>query len=144
MCFEVGSSLRPMQRAHVGPPILYATKSSQSLHRSHESAATPENSAALVLFRCDSRVYNGGELPVKMSAEPMNTAIALHDPRDIIPHLMKLPPKNVTQLLLDWNNGNSGAVDELMPIVYRELRRMAKAHLFRERPGHTLQATALI
>lgn len=51
---------------------------------------------------------------------------------------------NVTRLLLAWKNGDDAAVEALMPLVYAELRRIAAAHLRRERPDHTLQPTALI
>jgi RNA polymerase sigma factor (TIGR02999 family) len=54
------------------------------------------------------------------------------------------PPKDVTQLLIDWNNGNRQALDELLPLVYDELRRVAARYLQRERPGQTLQGTALV
>ena len=50
----------------------------------------------------------------------------------------------VTQLLLDWGNGDESALDKLMPLVYEELRRLARRHLNRERPGQTLQTTDLI
>jgi RNA polymerase sigma factor (TIGR02999 family) len=50
----------------------------------------------------------------------------------------------VTRLLLDWGNGNEAARDELMPLVYRELRQLAEKYLNRERVGHTLQPTALV
>jgi RNA polymerase sigma factor (TIGR02999 family) len=53
-------------------------------------------------------------------------------------------PQQVTQLLLDWSRGNKAALDQLMPIVYQELRQLAKSYLKRERPDHTLQPTALI
>ena len=53
-------------------------------------------------------------------------------------------PNEVTQLLVDWSNGDQAALDKLMPLVYDELHRMAKRHMGRERPGHTLQATALV
>lgn len=52
--------------------------------------------------------------------------------------------KDVTRMLVDWSNGNSAALDELLPAVYNELRRQAAAYLRRENPGHTLQATALV
>lgn len=54
------------------------------------------------------------------------------------------PPGSVTRLLVDWSKGDAEALDELMPIVYRELRRLAGSYLRRERPGHTLQPTALV
>ncbi len=50
----------------------------------------------------------------------------------------------VTQLLLDWNRGDAQARDRMLPLVYDELRRLARAFLARERPDHTLQATALV
>lgn len=50
----------------------------------------------------------------------------------------------VTQLLGRINHGNREAVDELMPLVYEELRRIATRHLSRERSNHTLQPTALV
>jgi RNA polymerase sigma factor (TIGR02999 family) len=53
-------------------------------------------------------------------------------------------PHSVTQLLLDWNRGDSEALDKLIPIVYAELHLRAARYLRRERPGHTLQTTALI
>src|SRR5437667_507696 len=51
---------------------------------------------------------------------------------------------DVTQLLKDWRNGDRSALDRLMPVVYDELRRIADRHLRRQRPGHTLQTTALV
>jgi RNA polymerase sigma factor (TIGR02999 family) len=54
------------------------------------------------------------------------------------------PPHEVTQLLMDWSEGNTAALKELMPLVYRELRRLARQYLKRERDGHTLQTTDLV
>ena len=51
---------------------------------------------------------------------------------------------DVTQLLIAWSDGDSQALEQLFPIVYRELRRLAKRYIAQERPGHTLQATALV
>jgi RNA polymerase sigma factor (TIGR02999 family) len=51
---------------------------------------------------------------------------------------------SVTQLLLNWGNGDRAALDALAPMVYDELRRLAHAYLRRERPDHTLQGTALV
>jgi hypothetical protein len=56
----------------------------------------------------------------------------------------KPDPHEVTQLLLAWSRGDKAALDRLMPLVYGELRRLAKYHMRRERAGHTLQTTALI
>ena len=53
-------------------------------------------------------------------------------------------PHEVTQLLLAWSEGDKAAMDQLIPLVYGELRRLAKQHMRRERAGHTLQTTALI
>jgi len=53
-------------------------------------------------------------------------------------------PDEVTQLLLSWNYGNEKALDELVPLVYSELRRLARLYMGRERPNHTLQTSALI
>ena len=50
----------------------------------------------------------------------------------------------VTRLLAEWAKGNSNALDELTPLVYRELRQLAAAYLRKERQGHTLQPTALV
>ena len=54
------------------------------------------------------------------------------------------PPTEITQLLLRWSRGDQSALELLMPIVYEELRKLANSYLRRERPGHTLQPTALI
>lgn len=51
---------------------------------------------------------------------------------------------NVTQLLKDWSDGKREALDELLPLVYDELRRLAHNYLRRERDEHTLQTTALV
>jgi len=51
---------------------------------------------------------------------------------------------NVTQLLANWSKGDQAALDQLMPLVYGELRRLASAYLRRERSNHTLQSTALV
>jgi RNA polymerase sigma-70 factor (ECF subfamily) len=53
-------------------------------------------------------------------------------------------PRKITQLLDAWGSGDKAALDALMPVVYDELRRQASRYLRRERPGHTLQTTALI
>ena len=50
----------------------------------------------------------------------------------------------VTQMLQQWSNGNKQALDELMPVVYEQLRRLASNCLRAERPDHTLRATALV
>jgi RNA polymerase sigma factor (TIGR02999 family) len=57
-----------------------------------------------------------------------------------------MPPdrQDVTMLLQQWRGGNQEALDQLVPIVYDELRRLAARCLQSERPGHTLRATALV
>ncbi len=50
----------------------------------------------------------------------------------------------VTQLLVAWQDGDKAALDQLMPLVYEELRRLARQYRRRERAGHTLQTTALV
>lgn len=50
----------------------------------------------------------------------------------------------VTQLLIGWREGDRHALDALTPLVYQELRCIARRHLQREKPGHTLQSTALV
>lgn len=51
---------------------------------------------------------------------------------------------DVTGLLLSWRQGDATALDRLVPLVYDELRRVARRRLQREQPGHALQATALV
>ena len=53
-------------------------------------------------------------------------------------------PRSITELLVDWSNGNRAALDELTPHVYRELHDLARIYLSRGRPNQTLQPTALI
>ena len=54
------------------------------------------------------------------------------------------PAHEISQLLAEWSGGNQAALDQLYPMVYEELRRMAHAYLRDERKNHTLQTTALI
>ena len=53
-------------------------------------------------------------------------------------------PIGVTQLLMKWSEGDQTALDQLIPLIYDELHRLAERHLRHERAGHTLQATALV
>ena len=58
---------------------------------------------------------------------------------------MTAPSQNeVTQLLLAWSDGDQTALEELTPLVYAELRRLAERYMRRERPGYPLQTTALV
>jgi len=54
------------------------------------------------------------------------------------------PPEKITDLLVDWSNGNQAALDALMPLVYEELRQMAHRYMSNERAGQILQTTALV
>jgi RNA polymerase sigma factor (TIGR02999 family) len=56
---------------------------------------------------------------------------------------MTAPPKDITELLLAWRRGNEDACEALAPLVYQELRRIARRHMRGEQPDHTLQTTAL-
>ena len=58
--------------------------------------------------------------------------------------LMTRPPHEVTELLVAWSEGDRAALDQLTPLVYEELHRLARNHMSRERQGHTLQTSALV
>jgi len=53
-------------------------------------------------------------------------------------------PQEITQLLVAWGDGDRAALDQLTPLVYEELRRLAHQYMSQERPGHTLQTSALV
>ena len=53
-------------------------------------------------------------------------------------------PKEVTELLQRWSSGDREALEELTPVIYGELHRIARSYMNRERDGHTLQTTALV
>jgi RNA polymerase sigma factor (TIGR02999 family) len=55
-----------------------------------------------------------------------------------------LPPQIITQLLVKWGDGDGAALDELMPVVYETLRKLAASYLRRERRNHSLQPEALV
>jgi RNA polymerase sigma-70 factor (ECF subfamily) len=55
-----------------------------------------------------------------------------------------MPGHDVTQLLARWKDGDEAALQQLVPIVYDELRRLARRQMAGEQPGHTLQPTALV
>ena len=57
---------------------------------------------------------------------------------------MAPPSRDVTALLKAWSQGDQSAFDELVPLVYDELRRQAERYMRRQPPGHTLRATALV
>jgi RNA polymerase sigma factor (TIGR02999 family) len=52
--------------------------------------------------------------------------------------------KEVSELLRHWGNGDRKALEEILPLVYAELRQLARYHLHQQRPNHTLQSTALV
>jgi RNA polymerase sigma-70 factor, ECF subfamily len=52
--------------------------------------------------------------------------------------------KQITELLVAWGNGDEAALEQLTPLVYNELHRLARRYMGRERPGHTLQTSALV
>jgi len=53
-------------------------------------------------------------------------------------------PNQITQLLVAWSNGDESARERLVPVVYDQLHHLARHYMRRERPGHTLQTTALV
>ena len=57
---------------------------------------------------------------------------------------MSSPPGDVTRLLVAWSKGDRDALEDLIPVVYGELRRIAGRYFRHERPGHTLQPTVLV
>ena len=57
---------------------------------------------------------------------------------------MQVAPEDVTRLLRQWSRGDAQALEQLVPVLYNELQRLAHYHMRRERKGHTLQTTALV
>ncbi len=57
---------------------------------------------------------------------------------------MAIENQNVTELLKKWSGGDAAALEELTPLIYAELHRIAKSYMRRERDGHTLQTSALV
>src|SRR5580658_2795896 len=60
------------------------------------------------------------------------------------PHSRPTAVSDISTLLRAWSGGDQGALEKLTPIVYDELHRLARRHMRRERPGHSLQTTALV
>jgi len=60
------------------------------------------------------------------------------------PHPAGAASAQITKLLIDWRGGDQSALEQLIPLVHEELRRLARRHMAHERVGHTLQATALV
>jgi RNA polymerase sigma factor (TIGR02999 family) len=74
----------------------------------------------------------------------IRSAVEESDAPKTVKRMAPKPPQQVTQLLIAWSNGDPAARDELMPLVYEELHRLAHRYMNRERPGHTLQTSALV
>jgi RNA polymerase sigma-70 factor (ECF subfamily) len=53
-------------------------------------------------------------------------------------------PSDITELLIAWSEGDKAALEQLMPLIERDLHRIARNYMSRENPGHTLQTTALV
>ena len=64
--------------------------------------------------------------------------------RDKFSEMNRAASQEITQLLLAWGSGDKAALDALMPMVYDELRRLARCYMRRQNAGHTLQTTALV
>ena len=79
-------------------------------------------------------------MPRKHSAE----MIAFSETHSSGGRRMESPAHQLTQLLQAWSEGDPRALDELMPVVYDDLHRLAQRYMADEWPGHTLQATALV
>lgn len=60
------------------------------------------------------------------------------------PDVGPTPSRQVSELLLHWGSGDRKALEAILPLVYNELRRLARANLRQQRPNHTLQTTALV
>lgn len=58
--------------------------------------------------------------------------------------MKKTSPQQITQLLIAWGNGDKAALEDLLPLVYDELHRLARQYMRHERPGNTLQTSALV
>src|SRR5215471_4690626 len=74
----------------------------------------------------------------------MSGAVAAVRAYNAADFFMTATPQTLTQLLSAWSEGDKAALEQLMPMVYQELHRLAARHLAHERPGHTLQTTALV
>src|SRR5258705_6012063 len=92
-------------------------------------------------------LYESSDLPnrsmLSVDSDFVYTAVA-HNLRRQARLLNEPGTENITQLLIDLTNGNRTAVDDLLPLIYGELRSLAANYLRRERPEHTLQPTALV
>ena len=89
-----------------------------------------------------SLLADGGEKGGRKLARPKNAKAGSRRGTRIT----RIPPRppDPTALLVAWGRGEASALDALLPLVHDELRRLARAHMRRERPGQTIQATALV
>src|SRR5687768_4197605 len=71
----------------------------------------------------------------------IRTRLAARGRRCIVRGMRDVPAPQITGLLVEWSNGNQAALDEMLPLIEGELRRLAHHYMRRERPGHTLQTT---
>lgn len=95
--------------------------------------ATREDGAELRLHPSGPRSTSEDEPGPESSAPPTRTI-----------SVMPVSQSEVTRLVLDWSAGNQGAFDRLVPLIYDDLRRIARNHLARNRRGETLNTTAVV
>src|SRR5579863_5221730 len=62
----------------------------------------------------------------------------------VVGYSMTPPEHEITRLLREWSSGEKTAFDRLLPLVYRELHKIARGYMIRQSPGHTLQTTAIV
>lgn len=87
----------------------------------------------------------GASLPSSIIAEKRQKRGQCYDlDNDLKGRMTKPPLDDLTELLGAWSAGDQGALNEMIPLVYDELHRLASRYLRRERPNHTLQTTALV
>jgi RNA polymerase sigma factor (TIGR02999 family) len=87
---------------------------------------------------------SGGKNGHSRKNSPLREADAVGSRTFRKPRVRTTSPQDVTQILINWHIGDADAPAKLMPLVYEELRRLARNYLQRERADHTLQATALV
>src|SRR5258705_6874887 len=100
---------------------------------SKETEIASEIRHAPAMFPCRTKsaaVYNPVHLKLSSAFEKVSA--------------MSPSPQQISQLLVAWSNGDQAALDQLMPLVYGELRKMARRYMRGQPAGHTLQTTALI
>src|SRR5579883_3006429 len=120
--FEHRCSFRPERSVRV-----------RSLWRESSDSRFPPSKIG---FRSPAMARNGGK-------NPHGEKLFGYNRRDFF-EMTRSASTDVTKLLLAWSKGNARALDELIPVVHRELRAIARRQMAGERPDHTLQATALV